>query len=84
MKMRLAEQHVAVVLSQEGQAALQLAGAEVTEIPLADFFVQETDDMGMWVRVNRNDGEHSLLVRWEFVLALDLRPDDARRIGLRS
>jgi hypothetical protein len=82
--MRLAEQHVAVVLSQEGQAALQLAGAEVTEIPLADFFVQETDDMGMWVRVNRNDGEHSLLVRWEFVLALDLRPDDARRIGLRS
>jgi hypothetical protein len=82
--MRLAEQHVAVVLSQEGQAALQLAGAEVTEIPLADFFVQETNDMGMWVRVNRNDGEHSLLVRWEFVLALDLRPDDARRIGLRS
>ncbi len=82
--MKLAEKHVAVILSQEGQAALQLAGAEVTEIPLADFFVQETDDLGMWVRVNRDDGEHSLLVRWEFVLALDLRPEDARRIGLRS
>jgi hypothetical protein len=82
--MKLADKHVGVVLSQEGQAALQIAGVDLAEIPLADFLVEETDDMGMWVRVDREDGEHTLLVRWEFVLALDLPSEEARRIGLRS
>lgn len=82
--MKLAEKQVAVVLSQEGQAALQIAGLDVADVLVADFLVEETDEMGMWVRVGREDGDHTVLVRWEFVLLLDLRPEEARRIGLRS
>ncbi len=82
--MKLAERQVAVVLSQEGQAALQLAGVDVGEGPLPEFLVEETDEIGMWVRVARQDGDHTLLIRWEFVLSLDLPPEAARRIGLRS
>jgi hypothetical protein len=82
--MKLADKHVGAVISQEGQAALELAGLDVLEVSFIDFLVDETDDLGMWVRVNREGGEHTLLVRWEFILALDVPPEDARRIGLRS
>jgi hypothetical protein len=82
--MKLAERQVAVVLSEEGQAALQLAGVDVQEGPLPEFLVEETDDIGLWVRVSREDGNHTLLVRWEFVLSLDVPPHEARRIGLSA
>ena len=36
--------------------------------------VAETDDLGIWIRVNRPDGKHLLLVRWDYVLSVDL-PD---------
>lgn len=82
--MKLAERHVEVVLSEEGQTALRLAGLDYPETALAGFFVEDTDEMGMWVRVTRADGTHSLLIRWEFVLSLDLVPQEAKKVGLRT
>jgi hypothetical protein len=82
--MKLAGREVAVVLSEEGQSALRLAGLELAETALAGFFVEDTDEMGMWVRVSRADGMHSLLVRWEFVLSLDLVSEGPKTIGVRS
>lgn len=82
--MKLAGRHVEVVLSEEGQTALRLAGLEFPEAALPAFSVEDTDEIGMWVRVTREDGAHSLLIRWEFVLSLDLVPLEAKRIGLRS
>ena len=61
--MKPAGRHVEVVLSEDGQNTLRLAGVESTEAALSEFFVEDTDDLGMWVRVTRDDGAHSLIIR---------------------
>ena len=82
--MKLVTRQVEVVLSDEGQTALRLAGFDFPEAVLPLFFVEDTDDLGMWVRATRNDGVHSVLIRWEFVLSLDLVPPEMKRIGVSS
>jgi len=79
--MKLAGRDVEIVLSEQGQSALRLAGLELPETPVVGFFVDETDEMGMWVRVTQADEMHSLLIRWEFVLSVDLMRQK-RDIGL--
>jgi hypothetical protein len=82
--MKLAGRDVEVVLSEDGQSALRLAGLELPETALAGFFVEDTDEMGMWVRITRADETHSLLIRWEFVLSVDLLRQKRRSIGLST
>jgi len=82
--MRLATRRVEVVLSEEGQTALRLAGVDLPEALLPMFFVDETDELGLWIRATRNDGLHSILIRWEYVLSLDLVPLEAKKIGVAS
>jgi hypothetical protein len=82
--MKLAGRDVQVVLSEDGQSALRLAGLELPETPLTGFSVEETDEMGIWVRVTRDDEIHSLLIRWEFVRSLDLLREKRRGIGLST
>lgn len=81
--MKLAGRDVGIVLSEQGQSAVRLAGLELPETPAVGFFVDETDEMGMWVRVTRADEVHSLLIRWEYVLSVDLMRQK-RDIGLGS
>ena len=45
--MKLAGRDVEIVLSEQGQSALRLAGLELPETPVVGFFVDETDEMGM-------------------------------------
>jgi hypothetical protein len=80
--MKLAGRDIEVVLSEEGQSAWRLAGLEFPETAVTGFFVEEADEMGLWVRVSRADEMHSLLIRWEFVLSLDLLREEKRGIGL--
>lgn len=82
--MKLAGRRVEVVLSEEGQSALRLAGLDFPEAALPVFFIEDTDELGMWVRVTREDGTHWLLVRWEFVLSVDVVPPEGKRIGLST
>ncbi len=79
--MNVRHQSVVVLLSDEGQSALQLAVPSLPETRLAPFYVQDTDDIGMWVRVKRPDGEHLLLVRWEFVLTIDMAVGETKTVG---
>ena len=82
--MKLAGRDVEVVLSGDGQNALRLAGLELPETALAGFSVQETDEMGIWVRVTRAGEIRLLLLRWEFVLSLDVLPEEERTTGLSA
>jgi len=61
--MKLPGRQVEVVLSEEGQGALRLAGVEFPEAGLAGLLVEDTDEMGMWVRITRCDETHFLLIR---------------------
>ena len=58
--MKLAGRQVDVALSEEGQTALRLAGLQFPETGLAGFVVEDSDEVGMWVRVIRGDETHSL------------------------
>ena len=46
-------------------------------------YLQDTDETGLWVRVRREDGEHFVLVLWEFMLSLDIPAGETKTLGLR-
>ena len=81
--MELNRQTVAIFVSDEGRLALRLAGLELGDLPALTAQVKDTDDMGIWVRVEREDGEHILLVRWDYVVCLDLPMPGTKAVGLR-
>ena len=62
---------VVVLLSQMGQEAFRVVGLP-EEGGEATLFALETDESGLWVSVRKKDGEHSLLIRWDCILAVDV------------
>jgi len=46
-------------------------------------YVQDVDDYGLWVRIKREDADHIVLVRWEYVLTLDFPAEAAKPVGIR-
>lgn len=74
--MKINEREVTVFLDQEGQSVMGLLAVDV-QIPV---YVEETDDMGIWARIDRADGEHTVLIRWDYVLAVDF-PSMVKRVG---
>jgi hypothetical protein len=81
--LRVGQTNVAILLSEEGLSALRIALPDLPDSPLVFLFVQETDDLGLWVRVRREDGNHILLVRWEFVLTVDFQFGEVRTVGIK-
>jgi hypothetical protein len=81
--LKIAQDGVAILLSDEGHEVLQLAIPELPEGRVVWFRVQDTDDLGVWVRMKREDGDHVLLIRWEYVLTIDLPVAQTKKIGLR-
>ena len=81
--MRVGQTNVAILLSEEGLSALRIALPDLPDSPLVFPFVQETDELGLWIRVGREDGDHMLLVRWEFVLTMDFQVGEVRTVGMK-
>lgn len=82
--MNVAQREVAVILTQEGRDVLQLAAVGVPEGASIFVHVQDTDDLGLWIRTRREDGEHLLLVRWDYVLTIDVPAGETKTIGLKT
>jgi hypothetical protein len=72
-----------MILSDDGREVLRLAAANVPDSGAMLVLVQDSDDLGLWVRTPREDGEHILLVRWEYILSIDFPIGETRTIGLR-
>jgi hypothetical protein len=70
--MKLDDRSVVVHLSDEGRRVLRQVGVEVPDTPGVSFDVEESDEQGVWVRLEYQDGPHVLLVRWDYVLAMDV------------
>ncbi len=62
---------------------MQLVAPELAAVPIVWRYVQDTDETGLWVRINREDGEHFVLVRREFVLSLDFPAGETKTVGLK-
>jgi len=69
----LKEQSVVVHLSDEGRRVLRQVGVELPDTPGVRFDVQEESERGMWIGLDYQDGfRHMLLIRWEYILAMDV------------
>jgi hypothetical protein len=65
--MRIRKKEIRIFLDQEGEAVMRMAAVDLTN----PIYVNDTDDMGIRVEVERNDGKHVVLIRWDYVLSLD-------------
>jgi len=82
--MTVAQPTVALILSQEGREALTLAAVNLPESAAMLVHIQDTDDLGLWVRTPREDGKHLLLVRWDYVLTIDFPVGETKTIGIKT
>jgi hypothetical protein len=81
--LKLAGETVAVVISERGRDALKQAALQVPESAAILFSIEDSDGMGLWVRVEREDGLRFILLRWEYILLMDLPAREVRSAGLR-
>ena len=82
--MKLGGRLAAALLVGEGRRALETLGMELPESPLVQLEVRDTDDMGLWARVIREDGNHLVLVRWDYILGLEFFEGETPVIGIKG
>jgi len=82
--LRLAGQTVAVILTEEGKQVLSLAAADLPDNDLVLVSVEESEDLGLWIRLTRQDQMHFFLLRWEYILGIDLPTGIGKVVGLRG
>lgn len=72
--MNINKQTVTVFLDDAGRAILEAAAVDgLSDSPGLVVNVVETDDLGIWIRVDRADVKHIVLIRWEYVLSIDIQ-----------
>jgi hypothetical protein len=79
---KLIDQEVSIFLDQDGRQVMEMAGVAVPESAVLLAEVDETDDIGVWIRVDRGVDKHLVLIRWDYVLSIDV-PDREEPIGLK-
>ena len=70
-------------MTEDGREVLKHAAVNVAESMFLAVRVEDSDDVGIWIRVSREDGDHLLLVRWEYVLSMDFPVGQPKTLGLR-
>jgi len=81
--MKLNERDVALILSDEGRQVMALSAVKLPEAGTIAVRIQDADDIRLWVRTAREDGEHVLLIRWEYILSIDFPAGETKRnVGL--
>jgi len=80
--MKLAGRSNAVLyLTEDGGSFLhQLTGQGPWVYAMAD--VEDSDDMGVWLRMRRESESKYLLLRWEYILGIEVDEEKGRAIGL--
>ncbi len=63
---------VTVFLNEKGRETLELAAGISRESAVTSCYAFQTDESGLWVSVRKKDGDHSLLIRWDCILAVDV------------
>ena len=72
-----------VVLSEDDKEFLvQLTTPQPPGVVTVD--VEETDDVGIWIQIKREFRPRVLLLRWEFILGIELPADSGKVVGLKG
>ncbi|MGD0522050.1 MAG: hypothetical protein ABSA48_12405 [Terracidiphilus sp.] len=90
--MNLKGKSAAFYLSEEGKTLLGLImdgrlcifdlGGGQHGIVNAD--VEESEDLGVWLRLERNGPSKFFLLRWEFIVGIEVNDEKGKVIGLRG
>lgn len=70
------------VLSDEGEGLYTVTSSQPPAVVTVD--VEETDDVGIWVQMQRESSPRILLLRWEFILGIELPANPGNVVGLRG
>ena len=82
--MKLAGKTATVLLTEDGRQVLQLAKIGLPETDLLLVVVQETEDLGVGIRIERGQQDRFFLLRWEYVLGIDVPNETAGNLlGLK-
>jgi len=46
--------------------------------------IEESEDLGLWIRLQREDQIHLFLLRWEYILGIDLPSGLGKIVGLKG
>ena len=79
--MQVSQRTVTILLSPEAGEVLEFAGLDANGPYMQMYYVQDTDEMGLWVRVDRTDGGHLVFIRWEYVISMDLAAGPLKAAG---
>ncbi len=82
--MNLTGEKAAVFLSEDGAAILTMARLRSDGPNTFKVSIAESDDLGLWIRVLRDGMPNVLLVRWDYILSLELRERNLSPIQIRS
>ena len=81
--MNINQRRVALFLDEDGRTVLELANVPMSSAAGLLVYVQDTDDIGVWARIEREDGEHIVLIRWDYVLSVDFPAGETKTVGLK-
>ncbi len=59
-----------------------MASLEVPDDLVFPARIVESEDLGLWILLYRDEVAHSFLLRWEYVLAVEMLVGPARPFGL--
>jgi hypothetical protein len=80
----ISQRTVTVFLDEDGRSVLELAEVGLPSSAGLSIYVQDTDDLGIWARFGRVDGEHVILIRWDYVLCVDFAAGETKIVGLKG
>ena len=46
-------------------------------------YALDADSEGLWIKTNRVDGDHHVLIRWEYVALVDITIGGTKTVGLK-
>jgi hypothetical protein len=81
---KLAGQTAAILLTEDGRQILELAGVNLSQSAMLSASVEESEDLGLWIRLQREDQMHLFLLRWEYILGVDVPSGLGKVIGLKG
>jgi hypothetical protein len=81
---KLTGKQAAVILTEDGRQVVQLAKIGLPDTPVLLVVIHETEDLGIWIRIERGEEEHCFLLRWEYILGIDVPNEVASNLmGLK-
>jgi len=82
--MKLTGGPATILITDDGREVLKAVGVALPESNLLVVDIQESEDLGVWLRLQREDQVHCFLLLWQFVLGIDVAIGLGKITGLKG